>query len=159
MVLALLSCNLFTALMRFRDCTCEVTSSVYFKPYSACLHQGNMEILQDGCSACIAVFLMTCCYLTPVLNAISKVVPALQSADGSGPKSSISRAGENGCNGAQLYLGGAPDGSNASAARQAAGEALAAAALRLNAGEVCTGGLSGVLTVCITTHWSQCLQS
>ena len=100
-----------------------------------------------------------CCQLTPVLSAITGVVPALQGAAGLGPKSSVSRAGDNGCNVAQLYLGGAPDGSNASAARQAAGEALAAAALRLNAGEDCTGRLSCVLTVRITSHWLQCLRS
>ena len=39
------------------------------------------------------------------------------------------------CTPADLYLGGLADGSNASAARQSAGEALAAAALKLKAGE------------------------
>lgn len=60
---------------------------------------------------------------------------ALQSATGPGSGASLLRAEQDGCNPAGVYLGGLADGSNTSAARQAAGEALAVAALKLNAGE------------------------
>ena len=65
----------------------------------------------------------------------TKGLPALQSAAGLGSDASLWRAGHNACNPVGVYLGGLADGSNASAARQAAGEALAEAALRLNTGE------------------------
>ena len=64
-----------------------------------------------------------------------RILPALQSAAGPGNDARRSRADQDNCSPARLYLGGLADGNTASAARQAAGEALAVAALRLGTGE------------------------